>query len=242
VVNVHGYHAISESTHRILNPFNIEKLDLLGDMMSLSPGDSMLDLASGKGEMLCRYAARYGITGTGVDIYEPLVAEAQARAVELKVDQRVDFVVAEAAEYARSAEVHDVVACIGATWVGGGLAGTLALMRPLVGPGGWALVGECYRMPSGPTGGPDDVPDLVGVLDCVEASGFEMVEMVLANQDDWDRYSTSQWLNVAGWLDDHPDHLDSEAIRAWRDASRRAYLSHDRDHLGWGVFILRPRS
>lgn len=241
MVNVHRYHAISESTHRILNPFNVDKLDLLGEITRLRAGHSMIDLASGKGEMLCRYAARYGITGTGIDLYEPLVIESRARAVELNVEHNVKFVLAEAAEYARSAGVYDLAACIGATWIGGGLAGTLALMHPLVRTGGWVLVGDCYRMPTSSDDSVDDGLDLVGVLDCVDESGFELVEMVLANHDDWDRYSTSQWLNVALWLDENPADPEAESVRAWRDESR-GYLSHDRDHLGWGVFVLRPRS
>src|SRR5437763_1816821 len=53
-------HTIRETSHRILNPFTPEKLATLGDALFLPPGARVLDLASGKGELLCtwaRYAA-----------------------------------------------------------------------------------------------------------------------------------------------------------------------------------------
>ena len=62
------FHEISEANHRILNPFTLEKLLLLGDICRLKPGTRQLDLACGKGEMLCQWARAYGILGTGVDI------------------------------------------------------------------------------------------------------------------------------------------------------------------------------
>ena len=46
-------HEIAEANHRILNPFTDEKLMTLGTICGLQPGQRMLDLACGKGELLC---------------------------------------------------------------------------------------------------------------------------------------------------------------------------------------------
>ena len=70
--------------------------------------------------------------------------------------------------------------------------------------------------------------------------GVDLVEMVLANHDTWDRYTTSQWLNVASWLDANHDDPDAADIRQRRDESRRRYMEYERRYLGWGVFVLRP--
>ena len=86
------YHEISETSHRMLNPFTDEKLMLLGEVSGLRAGMSQLDLACGKGEMLCRWAAKYGVTGTGVDISEVFLGAARERARELGVDDKVSFV------------------------------------------------------------------------------------------------------------------------------------------------------
>lgn len=44
---------ISESEHRIHNPFTEEKYATLGRVLRMKPGTRILDLGSGSGEMLC---------------------------------------------------------------------------------------------------------------------------------------------------------------------------------------------
>lgn len=59
------FHEIAESGHRVLNPFSEEKLDLLGEITRVGENTRLLDLACGKGELLCRWAAAHRITGLG---------------------------------------------------------------------------------------------------------------------------------------------------------------------------------
>jgi hypothetical protein len=75
----------------------------------------------------------------------------------------------------------------------------------------------------------------------LEEAGTELVEMVLADEDAWDRYVAAQWWTVAAWLDEHPDHPDAAAMGEYLDRSRYAHLVYGRRYLGWGVFVLRPR-
>lgn len=249
-MNILEQHEIAEANHRILNPFTEEKLLLLGEVCRLRPGMRQLDLACGKGEMLCRWAERFGIRGLGVDISTVFVPLARARAAELGVDDRVRFERGDAAEAARAgagATPYDIVSCIGATWVGGGLVGTLELMRPLTQPDGLVLVGEPFwhgEPPPDAVGslsiGLDDCTSLVGTMDKVTGAGWELVEMVLADQDSWDRYRAAQWWTVERWLRDNGDHPDAAQMRAFLDDGRRSYLTNGRRLLGWGVFVLRP--
>ncbi|MCY9555847.1 class I SAM-dependent methyltransferase, partial [Paenibacillus apiarius] len=74
---------IREGELRILNPFDDVKLATLGRAIRLRPGDELLDLCSGKGELLCTWARDHGITGTGVDISTAVTAAARQRAAEL---------------------------------------------------------------------------------------------------------------------------------------------------------------
>jgi SAM-dependent methyltransferase len=240
-------HEIAEAEHRILNPFTEEKLMLLGDLCRLRPGQRQLDLACGKGEMLCRWADRYGTGGLGVDISEVFLAAAQARAAELGVTNRVRFVHGDAGKPdARGPDPYDVVSCIGATWIGTGLAGTIALMRRSLAPDGLMLVGEPYWTEPPPeeayevTGQRrEDFTSLAGTLDRFEAAGVELVEMVLADGDSWDRYVAAQWWTVQRWLAANPDHPDAADMRRYLTASRRSHLLYQRRYLGWGVFVLR---
>lgn len=70
-------------------PVNSRKLAELGAALRLAPGDTVLDLANGSGEMLCTWARDHGIGGTGVDISTAFTARVKARAEELGVAARV---------------------------------------------------------------------------------------------------------------------------------------------------------
>ncbi|MFD0904605.1 SAM-dependent methyltransferase [Actinomadura sediminis] len=239
------HHEIAEADHRILNPLNDRKLRLLGDIARIGPDTRILDLACGKGEMLCTWAAAHGATGHGVDLSDTFLTAARDRARELGVTGRVTFEHGDAARH-RAPGLFDVTACIGATWIGDGLTGTIALLRRSTVPGGLLLVGEPYWIDEPPEAAPaalgfapGDFVTLAGTLDRFEDAGVELVEMVLADTDDWDRYVASQWQTVHTWLHDNPDDPDAPAMREFADRSRRTYLTYNRRYLGWGVFALR---
>ena len=103
----------------------------------------MLDLACGSGEMLCTWARDHRLTGTGVDISTAFIGAARARAIELDVADRVTFIHGDAAGYVAERPVG-VASCMGTTWIGDGVAGTVELLRRSLSPGGIMLVGEPY--------------------------------------------------------------------------------------------------
>ncbi|MEV4570855.1 methyltransferase domain-containing protein [Nonomuraea sp. NPDC049419] len=241
------FHEIAESRHRILNPLTDGKLRLLGEICGFTPGTRILDLACGKGELLSRWAAEYAIEGVGVDISKVFLDAARNRAEELAVADQVKFVEADASTYMDVPESYDVVSCIGATWIGGGLQGTLSLMRRSLRPGGIVLVGDCYwTSPPPPEAlaalqiSADEFTSLIGTADRAEQAGFELLEMVLADPDSWDRYMAPQWWAISDWLRSNPDDPDVPAMRDFLTRSRRSHLEYGRDYLGWGVFVLRP--
>lgn len=239
-------HEIAEADHRILNPITEDKLMLLGEVCRLSAGMRQLDLACGKGEMLCRWAHRYGTSGHGVDISEAFLAAARARADELGVADRVTFQHGDAADAVPDDGSYDVVSCIGATWIGAGLTGTIALIRPALSPDGLLLVGHPFWHEPPPPAAPaafgvseDTFATLDGTLDLFESAGVELVEMVTADGDSWDRYEAAKWWTVERWLRAHPDHPDAGQMRDFLVDNRRTYLRHLRRYLGWAVFVLR---
>jgi SAM-dependent methyltransferase len=245
MVDVLRFHEISESTHWIMNPMPRAKVELLGEICHLRPTDAVLDLACGKGALLTLLSQRYGARGIGVDIHPPFLQEARRRADAYGVADRLQFLEADAGDRGCTTGRFELVSCLGATWIGGGLSGTLRLMCEWLAPGGWLLVGEAYWAdePSGESRrrhvGGEGFSDLVGILEQFDALELDLVEMVLSSPDDWDRYAASQWLNVSNWLASHADDPDAGAIRQQRDEARRGYLFEDRRSLGWGVFVLR---
>ena len=106
---------ITESAHRIHNPFTPEKFAALGAALRLEPGTSLLDLGSGSGEMLCSWARDHRITGTGIDMSRLFTAQAKRRALALGVSDQLRFVHGDAAGYVSEGKVG-VAACVGATW------------------------------------------------------------------------------------------------------------------------------
>lgn len=240
------FYEIAETYHRILNPFTEDQLMLLGDICRLDSTMKQLDLACGKGEMLCRWSQKYGISGIGVDISSAYLSAARKRAEELDVADQLTFIQHDAAHYPQETHDFDVVSCIGATWIGNGLVGTLELLKRPLKPGGIILVGEPFWIEPPPEGayaaegvGRDDFVSLEATLDRFESANLSLVEMVIANQDGWDRYEGPRWMAVNDHLAANPNDPDASKLREWITKSRRAYLAYGRRYLGWGVFVLR---
>ena len=211
-----------------------------------SQGCRILDLACGSGEMLCTWARDHRVTGRGVDLSSVFIDG--ARAAELGVTHQVRFEQGDAVGYV-AAEPVDIASCLGATWIGDRIFGTIDLLSRSVRPGGLILIGEPYwvRVPA-----TDDLarachardrnewltlPELVSSL---RGHDLDLVQMLLANPDDWDAYHGLQWLNLRRWLDANPgDELWSQ-LRAQLDSAPTDHLV-TREHLGWGVFALMAR-
>ncbi len=51
--------------------------------------------------------------------------------------------------------------------------------------------------------GPDDFTSLGGTLDRFNAAGLELVEMVVADGDSWDRHVAAQWWTIDQWVGSH---------------------------------------
>jgi SAM-dependent methyltransferase len=243
------YYEIAEAHHRIQNPLSEADLMLLGELCELKPGLRQLDLACGKGEMLCRWAQKYGIQGTGIDISPVFVEAARQRAAGLHVSSLVEFHLGDAAQFETQPETYDIVSCIGANWIGGGTRGTLELIRQMGlkrSPVGLVLMGEIFWKENPP----DEAIRALGargewaaglgeILEWFNQAGAQLVEMIIASTEDWDRYEAPKWLTFDRWKRQNLDDPELDVLVEYANKSQVNYLKYERPYCDWGVFVLR---
>ena len=239
---------IRESTHRIHDPLTPAKLARLGEALLLRSEQRVLDLACGSGEMLCTWARDHGVTGVGVDISSTFIDNARARAAELDVTDRVRFEHGDASDYV-AAEPVDIASCLGATWIGNGVFGTIDLLSRSLRDDGMVLIGEPYWVHVPAT---DELArachardreqwsTLPKLLSSLRDHGLDLVQLLVASPDDWDSYHGLQWLNLRRWLDANPEDELWPQLRIELDRAPADHLAV-REHLGWGVFALMAR-
>jgi hypothetical protein len=149
-----------------------------------------------------------------------------------------------------ASEPVGIASCVGATWIGDGVPGTVGLLRRSLADGGMMLIGEPYWRREPPDQATvegchatsrDEWLPLAELVESFGELGCDVVEMVLADQDSWDRYAAAQWLNIRRWLDANPDDELAGQMRAELDSARARHVRYRREYLGWGVFALMNR-
>ena len=235
------YYVVAEGLHEIQNPTSAEKLLLLGKRLGLSGESRVLDIASGRGGPALLLAQEYGCTWHGIEISPDFHAVAEQRVAEVGLADRVTFELGDASQWTHEPESYDAALCLGASFVYGSLADTVDALAPAVRPGGHVVVGEPYwrRLPL-----PDDYEDrnepwttLEGTVVVFETSGLPVVSVIASSEDDWDRYDTLHWQAVEQWLDANPTDPDADDIRSRHERYKRSYLRHQRELLGWAIFV-----
>ena len=237
------YFVVAESEHELQNPTSVEKLVLLGERLRLGPGARVLDVASGRGGPALVLAHTFGCSVEGIEVAPESHAAAVRRAAAEGLDDLLSFRLGDASTSTFAEAAYDAALCLGATFVFGGLDGTLDALVPAVRPAGHVIVGEPYWR-TWPL--PDDYADrdapytsLEQTVAAIEAHGVRVVGVIAASQDDWDRYETLHWRTVEEWLAEHGHDPAVDQVRETHERGKRSYLRHGRDVLGWAIFTCR---
>jgi SAM-dependent methyltransferase len=235
------YFIVAERDHELQNPISAEKLVLLGERLRLGPESRVLDIASGRGGPAVLLGREFGCSIDGVEISPEFHAVAVERATAAGLAERLSFRVADASLEELPAEAYDVALCLGASFVWGGLVGTLDALEPVVRPGGHVVVGEPFwrklPLPEDYTERGDPWTTLEGTVEIIETGALRVVSLIASSQDDWDRYETLHWRAVEEWVADNPEDADADDIRSRHEHWKRTYVKHGREYLGWAVFV-----
>jgi SAM-dependent methyltransferase len=238
------YFAVAERDHDIQNPISPEKIRELGERLRLGPGSRVLDVACGRGGPALVLAGAFGCHITGVERDDDFAADARRRVHEAGLAEFVDIVEGDAAAFPLEPQAWDAVLCLGASFVWVDLPGTLDALTPTVRPGGHVVVGEPYWRQPPPEDRPDGPETFVSLAETVqrfEVAGLDVVALIAASEDDWDRYESLHWRSIAEWLAEHPDDPGAADLRARHELAKETYLRWNRDLLGWALFAGRTR-
>jgi len=236
-----------------LSPLSEERAASLVRFLADGRPSTVLDIGCGWGELLLRaVAATPSAHGLGVDLEPERLEEGRRRAQLRGLADRVTF---DARDARQIAQAPDAVVCIGASQVWGppveaGLPldyrAALPALRSLLNPGGRLVYGEAVWSTT-PTAaataalsGRDDEYLPVDALVALAAeSGFTVVGVDVATQDEWDEFESGFARRLERWLESHPeDHPDAPSVREQLDDQRTRYLAGYRGILGMAYLTL----
>jgi|TARA_Y100000310_G_scaffold242924_1_gene247185 SAM-dependent methyltransferase len=243
------YFGITHRDHVVCNPTSSAKLDELVELLPLAAQSRVLDIACGKAELLLRIVRRHEATGVGVDISPYEFEEAKRRVAAHNLEDKVEIVKGDGAEYSAGTATFDVAMCIGATWVWDGYLGTIEALKKIVVPGGLIAIGEPYKLKEPDAEYVAKDPGFMQTLKthgenviAAQDAGLTLLYAMVSNQDDWDRYEGMQTLAAETYALEQPDDPDlPDLLKQRRDADTE-YFKWGRDTLSWAIYLFRRDS
>jgi ubiquinone/menaquinone biosynthesis C-methylase UbiE len=243
------YYDIIHRYHALMNPVDDEKFNDLIDLLQLPPAARVTDIGCGKGEMLIRLAEKYGIRGIGVDKSPYCIREAKKRKNECVAQADLQFLEMNGSDYKpETVESEDLTMCIGASWIYGGYKNTLKALSRMTKPHGHLMVGEPFWRKTPPQAylrsaklSRRSFNTHEDNVTTGESMGLAPVYALVSTESDWDRYEGLHWYATQEYANSHPQDPDLKDILAHDAKGRESYLKHERDILGWAVYLFQKK-
>lgn len=237
--------AVMHAKQTILNPMRGEKMTHFCKMLDLPKNSRVADIGSGKGEFLHRLYEMYNISGVGVDKSPYFIEDSKKLKAERAPDADIEYLLMDGADY-KPDEQFDLACCMGASWIYGGIRGSLKALKDMTKPGGLIVLGEPYWLKE-----PDD--DYLRLEEAKREDFHSHRENVLMGDEfgitcvytlasdtmDWDEYEAPHWWAVSEYVDEHPDDPDLPEIIESYKKFRETYLKYGRDTMGWCLYVYR---
>jgi cyclopropane fatty-acyl-phospholipid synthase-like methyltransferase len=221
-------------------PLSEDHAELLLAQLDEVPGQEVLDLGCGWGELLIRAVTRapHG-RGTGVDNADWAVERGRRMAADRRMAPRIEFVVADASAWAG---ISDRVLCIGASHAWGGSPAALRSLRSNIRPGGRLVFGDaCWETPPTQAASAlfgDGVLALDALVDEAMTAGWRVLHTSTADQREWDDFESSWRAGRERWLQSSPADNRAREVTATLDHRLRQYMGVYRGVLGFAYLVL----
>ena len=231
---------LSQGSMAIMNPVTPDKIRAVGEAAGLKPGMRVLEVGAGNGTVLAVLAEAFGITGTGLEIRPEACARAERMLAEKGLADQVRIICTDASTYIPEIQ-YDLVVCLGAAFIYGGLADALSILTTFTAQEGAVLLGERYwKTELVPPEFARDWKDILTEYELVRIAGeagFDLAFLVRADDADWERYETGIWRCCRAWLKANPDHPEYGEVAEYLHQVQDEYLGYGREYAGWGMYL-----
>jgi cyclopropane fatty-acyl-phospholipid synthase-like methyltransferase len=220
---------LMERDHVVIGLMPPGKLTGIAQFAGLDKASRVIDFGCGYGEALRDWATTLGISGVGIDSSEPHITSAKKAIRGLPIEDRIDYVCADATTYRFEPRSFDLAACINASNMFGDAdsmcGNAIRHMKDAITDDGFLLLVEPYytrpEVPPELIAYEGPLPTELDLLHTIHREGFEVAYMVHASQADWDRYIASTLYSNVQWLAanrGHPAwHQRLASHRRWQE-------------------------
>jgi Methyltransferase domain len=239
---------VAHAGRRVLGPISDERLDAIVARLGLPDPARVMELASGKAELLIRLlTACPGARAVGIERSRWFLADALQRAADAGVADRLVLHREDATKVPWPVAEMDLAIAVGASGIVGDQLATVRLLAGMAKPGALVLFGDGVWVAEPPAAGLEsfgmdrsELPDgLEAQRSLGTAAGLEPLWSQLVTVEEWDSYEGAYAAAPDAWAGEHPDDPDATAFRERAAMMRDSYTAWRREALGFGITLFR---
>ena len=224
---------------QICNPMQGSDLDLILGRLDPAPGDRMIDIACGHGELLIRAAERSAIDGVGLDLSPWVLLRASEEAARRIPTAPLSWWLGDGK--ALPLDAWDVLVCLGGSWIWNGFAGTARALAARSRSGAAVAIGDLVLKDGAD---PAAIREAYGAMlslsdqhELMRRSGFDDLDHLVATEEAFDDYDRRVAESAAEWARRHPGPRAQQYLADQADWA--ADHRRDREFLSWVVWTGR---